>query len=40
MQAHTFSKAAKTVAGRISIIAAEMKAQEQAEGNGQDKKEQ
>jgi ATP-binding protein involved in chromosome partitioning len=40
MQAHAFSKAAKTVAGRISIIAAEMKAQEQAEGNGQDKKEQ
>jgi ATP-binding protein involved in chromosome partitioning len=40
MQAHAFSKAAKMVAGRISIIAAEMKAQEQAEGNGQDKKEQ
>lgn len=40
MQAHAFSKAAKIVAGRISIIAAEMKAQEQAEGNGQDKKEQ
>ena len=40
MQAHTFTKAAKMVAGRISIIAAEMKAQEQAEGNGQDKKEQ
>jgi ATP-binding protein involved in chromosome partitioning len=39
MQAHAFSKAAKMVAGRISIIAAEMKAQEQAEGNGQDKKE-
>jgi ATP-binding protein involved in chromosome partitioning len=31
MQAHAFSKAAKVVAGRISIIAAEMKAQEQAE---------
>jgi len=40
MQAHAFSKAAKMIAGRISIIAAEMKAQEQAEGNGQDKKEQ
>ena len=40
MQAHAFSKAAKMVAGRISIIAAEMKAREQAEGNGQDKKEQ
>jgi ATP-binding protein involved in chromosome partitioning len=40
MQAHAFTKAAKMVAGRISIIAAEMKAQEQAEGNGQDKKEQ
>lgn len=40
MQAHAFSKAAKMVAGRISIIAAELKAQEQAEGNGQDKKEQ
>lgn len=40
MQAQAFSKAAKMVAGRISIIAAEMKAQEQAEGNGQDKKEQ
>jgi ATP-binding protein involved in chromosome partitioning len=40
MQAHAFTKTAKTVAGRISIIAAEMKAQEQAEGNGQDKKEQ
>jgi ATP-binding protein involved in chromosome partitioning len=31
MQAHAFSKAAKVVAGRISIIAAELKAQEQAE---------
>jgi ATP-binding protein involved in chromosome partitioning len=40
MQAHAFTKAAKMVAGRISIIAAEMMAQEQAEGNGQDKKEQ
>lgn len=40
MQAHAFTKAAKMVAGRISIIAAEMKVQEQAEGNGQDKKEQ
>ena len=31
MQAHSFSKAAKVIAGRISIIAAELKAQEQAE---------
>ncbi|HJS81978.1 MAG TPA: Mrp/NBP35 family ATP-binding protein, partial [Nitrososphaera sp.] len=31
MQAHAFSKAAKVIAGRISIIAAELKAQEQAE---------
>jgi ATP-binding protein involved in chromosome partitioning len=31
MQAHAFSKAAKLIAGRISVIAAEMKAQEQAE---------
>jgi ATP-binding protein involved in chromosome partitioning len=31
MQSHAFSKAAKVIAGRISIIAAELKAQEQAE---------
>lgn len=31
MQAHSFSKAAKVIAGRISVIAAELKAQEQAE---------
>lgn len=31
MQAQSFSKAAKVIAGRISIIAAELKAQEQAE---------
>src|ERR671924_1132015 len=39
VQAHTFTKAAKVIAGRISILAAEIKSQEQAEGNGQDKKE-
>jgi hypothetical protein len=31
MHSHTFSKVAKTVAGRVSVIAAEMKAQEEAE---------
>ena len=31
MQAHSFTKAAKVIAGRISVIAAELKAQEQAE---------
>jgi ATP-binding protein involved in chromosome partitioning len=31
VQSHAFSKAAKVVAGRISVIAAELKAQEQAE---------
>jgi ATP-binding protein involved in chromosome partitioning len=31
VQAHAFTKAAKLIAGRISIIAAEIKAQEQSE---------
>jgi hypothetical protein len=31
VQSHAFTKAAKVIAGRISIIAAEMQAQEQAE---------
>jgi ATP-binding protein involved in chromosome partitioning len=31
MQSHAFSKIAKTVAGRVSVIAAEMKAQEEQE---------
>jgi ATP-binding protein involved in chromosome partitioning len=39
VQARSFTKAAKLIAGRISIIAAQMKAQEEAEGNMQDKKE-
>jgi ATP-binding protein involved in chromosome partitioning len=38
MQSHAFTKAAKIVAGRISIIAAEMQAQEQAEVSEQAKK--
>ena len=33
-QAQSFDKAAKIIAGRISIIAAELKAQEDAQGNG------
>jgi ATP-binding protein involved in chromosome partitioning len=33
MHSHTFSKVAKMVAGRVSVIAAEMKAQEEAESN-------
>jgi ATP-binding protein involved in chromosome partitioning len=39
MQSHAFTKAAKVIAGRISIIAAEMQAQEQAEAAEQAKKE-
>jgi ATP-binding protein involved in chromosome partitioning len=35
-QAQSFDKAAKTIAGRISVIAAEMKAQEEAEGAGKE----
>jgi hypothetical protein len=31
MQSHAFSKVAKMVAGRISVIAAEMNAQEEEE---------
>jgi ATP-binding protein involved in chromosome partitioning len=39
VQSHAFTKAAKLVAGRISIIATEMQAQEQAEASEQAKKE-
>jgi ATP-binding protein involved in chromosome partitioning len=39
VQSHAFTKAAKVIAGRISIIAAEMQAQEQAEASEQAKKE-
>jgi ATP-binding protein involved in chromosome partitioning len=41
VQAHAFTKAAKVIAGRISILAAEMRAQEQSESqsNEQDKEE-
>jgi ATP-binding protein involved in chromosome partitioning len=35
VQANTFSNVAKTVAGRISVIAAEMKATDDAEADGQ-----
>lgn len=37
MQAHAFEKAAKVIAGRISIIAAEMRAAEEAEAKAQEK---
>ncbi|MCI0558508.1 MAG: Mrp/NBP35 family ATP-binding protein, partial [Nitrososphaera sp.] len=36
VQAHSFSKAAKIVAGRISIIADEMKDKEESEASGED----
>ena len=39
VQAHAFTKAAKVIAGRISIIASEMQAQEQKEAAEQAKKE-
>ncbi len=39
VQSHAFTKAAKLVAGRISIIATEMQAREQAEASEQAKKE-
>jgi len=39
MQSHAFTNAAKVIAGRISIIATEMQAREQAEASEQAKKE-
>jgi hypothetical protein len=39
VHSNAFTKAAKVIAGRISIIAAEMQAQEQVEASEQAKKE-